>query len=123
MAGFSVIWTLLSGIFSSINSTLTFLLILGFCFLFTMQIVSWMTGPMPSLGWSVAGGIFLGSVWTWAIYNYLPLAPSLVNASIVGVYGNPGYLWIFSLVFLLFVFGFNAFESWKSYKPYMELIQ
>ena len=109
--------------FGSINSTLTFLLIFGFCFLFCMQIISWMSGPMPSLGRAVAGGILFGALNTWAMYFYLPLGPSLINASIVGIYGNPGYLWVISLVFLLAVFGFNALESWKKNKPYLELIQ
>lgn len=123
MTDFSVIWTPLAEAFRSIDSTITFLLIFGFLFLFSMQIISWLTGPRPSLGGALAGGVLFGALNTWAMYFYLPLGPALIKASIIGIYGNPGYFWVISLLFILLVFGFNALESWKKNKPIMEMIQ
>ena len=113
----------LADAFRSINSTLTFLLILGFVFLFTVQIIAWVTPPKPKSLHAVAVAVPLSALNIWAIYFYLPLAPALINASIVGVYDNWGYLWVFSLIVLCLVFLFNAIESWKQNKPIMELIQ
>lgn len=123
MTDFSVIWTPFAEAFRSIDATLTFLLILGFCFLFCMQIVAWVTPPRPKPLHAIAGGLAFGSLNTWAIYTYCSLAPSLLNASMVGIYGNPGYLWVISLIFLVVIFGLNAKKSWAENKPIMELIQ
>lgn len=123
MTDFSVIWTPFAEAFRSIDATLTFLLIFGFCFLFCMQIVAWVTPPRPKPLHAIAGGLAFGSLNTWAIYTYWPLAPSLLNASIVGVYGNSGYIWIISLILLVIVFVLNARESWNKNKPMMEVFQ
>lgn len=123
LTDYSGIWTPLAEAFRSIDASLTFLLIFGFCFLFSMQIISWMTPPRPKPLHAVAGGIAIGALNTWAIYTYWSLAPAILNASIVGVYGNPGYVWVTSLIILVLVFGFNAIESWKKDKPLMEVFQ
>jgi hypothetical protein len=123
MTDYSVIWTPLAEAFTSIDASLTFILIFGFCFLFSMQIIAWVTPPRPKPLHAVAGGISIGALNTWAIYTYWSIAPAIIKASMVGVYGNSGRFWIICLIILMLVFIFNAIDSWKKNKPLLEVFQ
>jgi len=107
---------------ADLPGAITFVLIFGLALAFSSQIIAWVTGPNPKFLHAIAIGMLVSAFWTWVIYNFLPLGPALVRASIHGIYGNWGYLWTFSIVVLMFVFGINAFNSWKENKP-LELIQ
>lgn len=121
MTDYSVIWTPLVDAFRSIDASLTFLILFGLIMAFSIQIISWISPPKRKWLGPVAIGGVIGAINVWAIYTYLPLGPSLINASIVGVYDGPGYLWVGSLLALVLVFCMNAVTSWN--KPQMELIQ
>jgi len=108
--------------FSSIDATLTFLVIFGLTFLFTVQIIAWVTPPNPRFLHAIGIGLPIAALNTWAVYSYLPLAPSLIRAAMNGVYDNWGYVWVFSLVLLCMVFLMNAWTSWSSNRP-LEVIQ
>jgi len=116
------IGTTLHDIFTSLDATLTFLIISGLVLLFSMQIFAWVTPPKPKFLHAVGLGAVGMAFVLFGIYNYLPLAPSLVRASINGVYDNFGYLWVGSLVILNMVFLMNTIQSWKDNKP-LEVFQ
>ncbi len=122
MTGLGGLWTTLHDVFTLLDATLTFLIISGIVIIFSMQVFAWVTPPKPKFLHAVGLGAVGMAFVLFGIYNYLPLAPSLLRASINGIYGNFGYLWVGSLIILNAVFLLNAVQSWKDNKP-LEVFQ
>jgi len=113
---------ILNHIFGSMTEFLTMLIILGLIVTFSMQIVAWVTPPKPKFVRALALGLVIGVINTWALYYFLPIAPSLINGAINGIYGNWGYIWAGGLIWMVSVFIMNAWTSWSSNRP-LEVIQ
>jgi len=105
-----------------VESILALALISILIMMFSMQIIAWVTPPNPKFVHAIMIGGLVSVVSVYLIYRYEPIAPALINASIVGVYGWQGYLWVGSIIVLVVVFLFNAIESWKKNKP-LEVLQ
>ena len=115
-------FTVFTQIVTDLEGVITFLIIFGLSFLFMSQIVAWVTPPNPKFLHAIALGTVAGAFVVFVIYTQIPLVPALIRASISGVYGNTGYLWSMSILFLMAIFGLNTVNSWKENKP-LEIIQ
>ena len=115
-------FTFLFDAFKDTAGFMSFLIIGSLLFFFIIQIVAWITPPSPKFLHVFGVGIFWVAFWIFVVYNYVPLAPALINNSVNGIYGIPGYIWVGSMVFLIFIFLVNTTMSWMENKP-LEVIQ
>ena len=125
MSGIGGIWTTLNldqVLSFSLPEIISFTIIFGLAWAFSCMLYSWMTPPKPHWLGAVAIGLGSGSLLYWIISTHLPIASSLITAACAGVYDWQGYLWVISLILLLMVFAFNAWESWNHNQP-LEMIQ
>lgn len=108
--------------FRDLSSFVTFLILGSMMFFLIIQIIAWLTPPNPKFLHVFGIGIFWVAFSLFAIYNNFSLAPALIRAGIEGVYGYPGYFWVGSLIFIIFIFMINTIMSWKENKP-LEVFQ
>ena len=114
--------SLFTHVVTDLEGAVTFLMIYSLSFLFTAQVFAWVTPPKPKFVNAIALGMGAGAFVVYVIYNYIPLAPAIIEASITGVYGIPGYFWTFTILFLILIFIMNTINSWDENRP-LEVIQ
>ena len=85
--------------------------------LFALQVWSWITPRNPKMSYGILAGVLVGVTMSYWCYQSYPLVSSILTACMVGVYGWYGYAYVFSLVALVCVFGFNAFTGYRENKP------
>lgn len=92
------------------GEVLVWILIFLAGFLFTLQIYHWIGEPPIWPGIILALIVGIGTLVL--VTQEIPLIPAVMNASIYGIYGIQGRIYILAVVALVLTMLFNAFGSW-----------
>jgi hypothetical protein len=102
---------------TTLEQYLTLILIFSLGFFFSLQVFSMLSPPKPRYTYPLAGAGAVGVLVVVAVYQWLSIVPATMTASMVGVYGTHGYIYIIGVLGLVLVFLTNTVICWGQNKP------